>query len=802
MDGWVTIGTKLDTKQLDKDLKNSKKELERFKNEAEKLTKSKAKLEIDTKTSEKNIENLNNKIEQSYQKLQQEKQKLASIPYWQKESPEYQKQSEIVNKIKTSFTDLVAKQSIANDKLINQKKELENIDLKLKNNANQQEILNGKIDEMNTKLKQSKGLDVVKNSIKSADSSMKSILKTVGKWAIAVFGVRSAYMFVRSSISTISQYNKQVATDIEYIRYALAMTLQPVVEGIIKLAHRLLVYIGYIAKAWFGVDLWANSSADNFERAKEGVSGTAKEAKKLQKQLAGFDEMNILQEDGSTAVGGGGGGISVPSFDLSNWEDVKIPSWIQWIAKNRNLILGTLAGIAAGVAAIKLATLLASLSGIFKILKGLSAIQLVALIGGIVIAITGIITTVKGVIGFIKDPSWTNFNKILEGLTLTLLGVGLALVALNFTNPIGWIVLATGAVAGLVTGLSTLMQSFFENKAHILSTKEAQEQLTEAINNTKEATENYANFLDEYDNAVKRVEETTKQLAEAERKNKMSGEELFNSVKNGDLTYQNMTETQKEVYKAYIANQEAQAQLKTSTENLQTGLEKLTEAKENEKKASWESELANAKEANSYDELKKKIVEAVETGKLSAEEGRDYIERAMADMSKDFAKTFTEDLPDSIKTGLEPSRYKSTWDKFKEGFGNVWDSIKSGASKFWEGLKSTFSSGINIATTFGTGGVGVGIGFAKGGVVKPIKCAKGSIISRPSRGVPLTSAIGGERGREGIIPLTDSQMMSQLGEAIGKYININLTNITRLDNRQIAREQKIINNQNDFTFNR
>ena len=63
-------------------------------------------------------------------------------------------------------------------------------------------------------------------------------------------------------------------------------------------------------------------------------------------------------------------------------------------------------------------------------------------------------------------------------------------------------------------------------------------------------------------------------------------------------------------------------------------------------------------------------------------------------------------------------------------------------------------------------------------------------------------AIGGEVNKEGVIPLTDSQAMEELGQTIGKYININLTNITQLNNRQIAREQKKINAQNDFAMNR
>lgn len=84
------------------------------------------------------------------------------------------------------------------------------------------------------------------------------------------------------------------------------------------------------------------------------------------------------------------------------------------------------------------------------------------------------------------------------------------------------------------------------------------------------------------------------------------------------------------------------------------------------------------------------------------------------------------------------------------------------------------------------------------------RLARGGIINQPGRGVPVGygQAVGGERGQEGVLPLTDSQQMELLGQSIGKYVSINLTNITKLDNRQIAKEQRKINAQNDFAFNR
>jgi len=80
--------------------------------------------------------------------------------------------------------------------------------------------------------------------------------------------------------------------------------------------------------------------------------------------------------------------------------------------------------------------------------------------------------------------------------------------------------------------------------------------------------------------------------------------------------------------------------------------------------------------------------------------------------------------------------------------------------------------------------------------------ASGGIINQPGRGVPVTSAIAGERGAEGIVPLTDSQQMALLGEAIGRYVNLNATIPVYVGNRQIVREIKKIDAENSFASNR
>lgn len=77
----------------------------------------------------------------------------------------------------------------------------------------------------------------------------------------------------------------------------------------------------------------------------------------------------------------------------------------------------------------------------------------------------------------------------------------------------------------------------------------------------------------------------------------------------------------------------------------------------------------------------------------------------------------------------------------------------------------------------------------------------GGIVNMPNKGTMIGGAIAGESGREGVIPLTDQQAMAELGAEIGRNVVVNLTNITKVGNRQIAREIKQINAEQEFAYN-
>lgn len=448
-------------------------------------------------------------------------------------------------------------------------------------------------------------LSQFQKSIDSIGNSTSKVINKITRWGLAVFGIRSAYNFVRQSISVLSSENEQLATDVEYIRYAIASTLQPVVERLIQLVLKLLQYVNYIAQAWFGVNLFANANAKAMNKA-------VGSAKQLHKQLAGFDEMNVL----SDTSGGGSGGATMPSVDLSQMQG-DIPEWIKWLGENGQIIISLLGGIAAGIIAIKLGA---------SLLLGL----------GIGIAIAGLIMLIQDVIKFIQDPSWDGFINILRDLSVVLLGVALAMIAFNATNPIGWIMLAIAAVGLLVTAI----------------------------------------------------------------------------IKN-------------------------------------------------------------------WDKIKAFLKSAV-----------DWIKNTFNTIVAFFTALITKIV------GL----FKTIGTKVADVIGRAFKTVINGVLKAIENILNSPIRAIN--SLINTINEVPGINIKRLSTFSLPRLAKGGIINMPGRGVPVGNAIGGERGQEGVIPLTDSQQMALLGEAIGKYITINANITNTMNGRVISKELQRVQNDSDFAYNR
>lgn len=526
---------------------------------------------------------------------------------------------------------------------------------------NQEQANMGKLDLSGVQ----EGLNNVNNGIQGA-------VKKVARWGLALFGIRTAYNAIRGAMSTLSQYDTQMADNIEYIRYALASSLQPVIQTILNLVIKLLQYINYIAKAWTGKNLF--KTADAFKNAQKGAKGLNKE---LQKTTASFDEMNILQDTKS----GGGDDISAPNIDLTGMQG-EVPQWLKWIVDNKDLILAVMTGVAAGLLAWKL---------------GLSGIQSL----GIGLAIAGIVYTIESIMAYLQDPSWENFGKIVTGIGLAVAGV-----AIIFGS---WPVAIAGAIVaviGIIISNWEKIKTFLQNGIEWLKTS------GKGILNWL-----FGDFLDP----------------------------LYNAFVNNLQLILNFFDT-------------------TFT-NAKKILDNIIEFVKNVFAGNWKGAWENIKN----------------------------IFFAIFDTIKNYFFTVFGIIKNTVVgiAGTVGNIIAGVFKAVVNGVMGAIESILNSPIKAVNRLIGVINKvpGINLGTL---------------STFKLPRLAKGGIINQPGRGIPVGygQAVGGERGQEGVLPLTDSQQMELLGQSIGKYVNINLTNITKLDNRQIAKEQRIINAQNDFAFNR
>ena len=437
VEGDITIEIKASTDKFDRQIaeleKRMKKEEKKgIKKEADITDLEKSINEYDT--AQKEVERLTAKLEE----LREVRQSIMQQGDFTFVTPQgtvgfSNEYKDVEREIQKANTDLVKQTEIINS----QGGSIDKNRAKLESMKQKHDEISQKVSEYKQKIenvkmqKQVADVEKLKSGFNNVGSSIQGAVKHVARLALGIFGIRSAFMFLRQASSSLAGYDKQYAANIEYIRYALTQMIAPVLQWIVRLAATLLGYINAIVQAWFGINLFSRGSAENFNKMKAGASGVSKAVKEIKKQLAGFDEINMLTDQSDSGAGGGGGaGGAIPDFDLSAMQG-EPPAWLQWIIDNKELILGALAGIAAGLIAIKFGA-----SGFLAL--------------GIGLIVGGIVALIQDIVKFIQDPSWKNFANILRDLAILLAGVAIAMLAVNAANPIAWIILLISIIVLLV----------------------------------------------------------------------------------------------------------------------------------------------------------------------------------------------------------------------------------------------------------------------------------------------------------------------------------------------------------------
>ena len=668
MDGEITIGTRLDTDKFDRQITQLEKKMQKEEDK---------KIIIDAKlgSQQEELDKARQKTDalaDAYQRLKDLQDRLATGKATPGEFTSFQDLQSTYGSLEqlgASFDNALSKQDAIEQKVAQTKYRYDEINAKV--SEYKQKIESVKMQ------KQVSDVEKLKSGFNNVGSSIQGAVKHVARLALGIFGIRSAFMFLRRASSDLAGYDKQYAANIEYIRYALTQAIAPVLQWIVRLAATLLGYINAIMQGWFGINLFARGSAENFNKMKAGASGVSKAVKEIKKQLTGFDEINMLTDQSDTGTSTGVGGVGMPSFDLSAMQG-EPPAWLQWIIDHKDEILSTLAGIAAGLLAIKL---------------GASGIQAL----GIGVMVAGIIYTIQSLLDYLKDPSWENFGKVIQGIGIAIVGLGILIGNVPLIVA-GAIIL----IIGIIIKYWEQIKAFLQKGIDWLTGKSdwVHQMFGDTIGNI-------------YDNVVKNLQI------------------ILNWI---DGTFKNI----KGAFDGFI-----------------------------------------------------KFIKGVFTGNW---------EQAWEGIKQIFSNTFQAILR---TFGTFFTLIKNNVVTFARTAGDIIaGAFKIVVNAVLSAIERVLNSPIRtINRLIGVINVVPGINLSTLPTFNLPRLKVGGIINMPNKGTMLGSAIGGEAGREGVIPLTDQQAMAELGREIGRHVLVNLTNITQMNGRVIGRELKQVQSEQEFAFN-
>lgn len=414
MDGSITIKTKIDSSGIEGQLEQVNEKIkiqeEKYKNTKDSLNEITNSLKTNNAEVEgmvSNYEKLNSIIKNMQTKADSPKG-LSTSEYDElnKYIAEREKLGNSIDKV--------------NAKIVKEESQQKKLTLSLKQQKLQYDQLIGKKQKLEVEAFKKNTINVGK-----MNDGIKQSIKSLSRYALALFSLSTIYSFLSSSANSWLSSNdlgtKQLSANIEYMKWAIGKSLQPVIETLVSWMYKLLQLIGMVANALFKVNIFSKASAKDFESSKKSTAGIAKNTKEASNNLASFDKLDVLQEN-KDSKSGGGSDFTMPTTDLSGM-DMEVPGWMKWIVENGDLIISIIGGVTTAILLLKL-----GVGGLISL--------------GIGIAIAGVIYLIQSVIKYLKDPSFENFGKVLTGIGLIIAGIAIAFGA--------WPVAIAGALVAII----------------------------------------------------------------------------------------------------------------------------------------------------------------------------------------------------------------------------------------------------------------------------------------------------------------------------------------------------------------
>ena len=618
-----------------------------------------------------------------------------------------------------------------------------------------------KIKSMSSTLKSTSSkadLSGLSKKIDNVGKSVTGVVKKVAKWGLALFGIRSAYSMIRQSVSSVSQYNEGLANQIQFMKTTLATALEPVIKRIISLVYTLLSFINSIVKKLTGKDLFA--------QAKKNLQSGSNSAKEIKKQLAGFDEMNVLSD--SSSSGGGGG------FDTSGFvgEDTKLLGILEEFKKMFET--GDWAGIAMKISD----AIVTALDFVTEKIKSIDWSGIGLAISDFLthIDFSGILvglTTVFGeaILGFQDLFLAIKWPKIFKNL-----GNGIAdafSTAIDYVKRIDWSSIGT-MLSETITAIpwgeigSNILTLLWESLKGIVDLvlgidwSVVGQTVSDAVHDW------ISTIIDLF--AQTDWLQLGKDIVDA----------IFDFIENidwGQLAVDIITGLAQGIVSLIQLVISAFAEL----------IDRILQF------------LGIHSPSTLFADIGKKIMEGLVNGIKGLVNSVINIFKGLVDKIKSIFKSVIDFFKGIIDTII--GLFKKIGTKVGDVISGAFKGVVNGVLSAIENILNFPIRAIN--SLIKTINKIPGINLDKLKEFNLPRLAKGGIINQPGRGILVGgSAIGGESGQEGVIPLTDSQQMALLGEAIGKYITVNVGVTNTMNGRVISKELKRIQNNDDFAYNR
>lgn len=773
MDGKIIIGTGVDTKGLQKDLAKLEKELEKYVKDEEKLTEKKLNLEIDTQRALDDLQTLDDRVENLKKKLQSiETRKNEIVPWKRNESnPEWNKLNQDYDTIKAKIGELTRKEEDIVATRERQLKQINDINDELRENAINQEITKNKIEETTNELKKTKINIDFSPMFKKMHNNLEKISKKVSRLGLTLLGVKTIYGMMTSAISRIKEENKDFASYMQTITNMFDIITSQIIAEVLPTAKEILPTIIEIAniilnvtmaiiklllpviKAIAGilkfiVDLFGGLASDLFgidmstNNFAKGLDKSNKKAQALRKILMGFDEMNILNKDtGST------GAISGYSYDqiMSNLGVDTTPDTKH--KENTGDFIDYLMdeGYFDKTKYEELNKYFAEEKKVWQ-----NVVE-TALSQGKVKEINGIVylTTEWGDEIRLTREEWV---MLIDG----------------YINGIKWSEKAIAKWKGIKEYVTPAYKKF-----HATTITISKDLKNSIITDIKDLINNFSKNLD---GATYTYKDGMYEI----------------TMTNGKVV--KLTEEQWKELQPYMKY------LGLNIVNDANGVGGKIQSKSKETK---DKVVADAKETK--DEIVGYINEISGTNDKTNNEILDGTEGACIGVVSAWNGAV------GVVTGGLGEIPQSAEDDTKSALGNIDYLIKNhqfpqrtikfnvDTNSIQNAVAGAVIGGFTIAYSGNyTGG---GRHGAKGLLLGLPHLARGGIVNKVGSGVPIGSAVVGERGREAVVPLTDSQQMAYLGKEIAKNIVVNLTNVTELDGKQLARSITKVMQDTQFASN-